>query len=55
MWGEGPATLSGPSFPIPQPAALSEQPAGSERPQLIPGELAGVSDRAEWQMANSFH
>lgn len=53
---EGPATLSCPSSPIPQqPAALSEQPAGSKRPQLIPGELAGVSGRAWWQMANSFH
>jgi hypothetical protein len=34
------------------PAALPEQPAGNERPQLIPGELAGVSGRASgrWQI-----
>lgn len=53
---EGPATPSGPPSPIPQqPAALPEEPAGSERPQLIPGELASVSGKAWWQMANSFH
>lgn len=52
--GAHPAASRGGALPqlIPQQPASLPELAGNERPQLIPRELAGVSDRARgrWQI-----